>query len=64
MNLPAQSSSLQLLASIQTVAELQQTNVIFANLVDKMASGIDLSKSKLIVILIVKNIEKRCHKWV
>jgi hypothetical protein len=53
MNLPAQSSALQLLASIQTVAEFQQTNIIFANLVNKMASGVDLSKSKFIVIFIV-----------
>ncbi len=51
--------TLELLASVERVTELDETNVVLGDLLDEVLSGVELTKSKLVVVLIVENIEKR-----
>ena len=52
-------SSLELLAAVQTVAELEQTDVVLGYLVDEMPCCAELAESKLVVVLVVQDIEER-----
>ena len=52
-------SSLELLAAVQTVAELEQTDVVLGYLVDEMPCCAELAESELVVILVVEDIEER-----
>ena len=54
-----EGGTLELLASVETVSEFKEANIVFCNLVDKVPSGTELSEGELVVILVVKNIEKR-----
>lgn len=51
---PPKSSALELLTPVETISKLEETNIILAYLVDQMSAGIDLAKSKFVVILVVK----------
>ena len=55
-NTPTESSSLELLASIQAVAELEQTDIVLADLVNEMLRSIDLPERELVVVLVVKDV--------
>ena len=48
---PAQSRSLQLLAAVQRVAELEQPHVVLGHRVYQVPGSVDLTQSQLVVIL-------------
>jgi hypothetical protein len=48
-----ESSSFKLFTSVERVSELDQADVVFGNLGDEVSSGVELSKSKLVVVLVV-----------
>jgi hypothetical protein len=54
---PAKGGSLELLASIQTVSELQQAAVVLRYLVDEVPCGVYLTERELVVILVIKHIQ-------
>lgn len=47
MRLPSESSSLELLASVERVTKLEQSTVILGDLVREVSSGVELSKCEL-----------------
>lgn len=49
----AESSTLELLASVQTITELEKTDVVFGDLINKMPSGAQLTECELIMVLII-----------
>ena len=49
---------LQLLAAVQGVGILNQTNIILTDLSNNTLGSINLSKSKLVVISVVKDIDQ------
>ena len=54
----SKSCSLQLLAPVQTVSVLEETTVLFRNIVDQMLGSIELSKSKLVMVFVVQCVEQ------
>jgi hypothetical protein len=46
-----------LLASVQRVTKLEQSNVILGDAVDQVASSVELAESELVMVLVIKNIE-------
>lgn len=56
---PTQSGLLQLLTSVEGVTKLEETDVILRNLRDEVSSGVDLTQGELVVVLVVKDVEKR-----
>lgn len=61
---PTKSRLLQLLAPVQTITKLQQTNVVLSDLVDQVLASSELTQSELVMIFIVKHIHERCEEWV
>ena len=59
-----ESSTLELLASVETVTELEEADIVFCNLVDKVPSGAELPEGELVVVLVVENIEERGEEGV
>src|SRR6478609_1998039 len=57
-NSPTEGGLLQLLASVQRVTKLEQSDVVLCDAVDEVASGVELTKSQLVVVLVIKNVEK------
>ena len=55
---PTKSCSLQLLASVQRVSKLQQTDIVLGHVVNEMSGSIDLSEGKLVMILTTMYIAK------
>lgn len=55
---PPQRRTLELFATIQRVTKLDKTNIVFGDLGDEVATGVELAESDLIVILVVKDIEQ------
>jgi hypothetical protein len=49
---------LELFAAVQTVSELEKTDIVFAYVVYQVLAGIDLAKGKLVVVFIIKNVEQ------
>ena len=45
------SGFLQLLTSVQTVAKLDETNIILGHVLNQVASSVDLTQSQLVMIL-------------
>ena len=52
------SGALELLASIETVAELEEADIVLGDLVDEVASGAELAQGELVMILVVEHIEE------
>ena len=50
-----QSRALELLAAVQTVTELDQTNIVLGHLLDQVTSRIDLTECQLIMVFVVKD---------
>ena len=63
MNVPTECCSFQLLTSVETVSELQETHVIFCDLIDKMPRGTQLTEGELVVVLVVQYIHQRRQEW-
>lgn len=55
--------TLELLGSVQTVGELEQSEVILGNLVDEMSSLVELTEGDLPVLLVVENVEEMHQEW-
>ena len=53
-----QSRSFQEFTAVQRIAKLQQTNVILGDVVDEGTCCIQLTKSELVVVTIIKNIDE------
>lgn len=49
---------LELFASVKRISEFEESAVIFSNLNDQVSSGVQLSESELVVVLVVKDVEK------
>jgi hypothetical protein len=47
------SGPLELLTSVERITEFEQSDVIFGDLGDEVASSVELTKSKLVVVLVV-----------
>lgn len=58
------SGPLELLASVQRITELEQSNVIFGDLRDEMTGSIELTKRELVVVLVVQDIQQVAQEWV
>ena len=61
---PAKCSSFELLAAVQAVAELEETAVVFRDLVDQMSAGVDLTQGEFVMILVVQDIQEGGHERV
>lgn len=59
-----EGGALELLASVERVAELEETDVILGDLVDEMAGSAELTQRELVVVLVVKNVEQGREKGV
>jgi len=58
------SGPLELLTSVERITEFEQSNVILGNLGDEVASSVELTKSKLVMVLVVKDIEEIAQEGV
>jgi len=47
------SSPLELLTSVKRITEFEQSDVILGDLGDEVASSVELTKSKLVVVLVI-----------
>lgn len=56
MYIPTQCSFFKLLAPVQTVSELEQSNIVFCNLVDEMSCRSELTKGKFVMVLVIKDV--------
>lgn len=56
---PTKGSYFELLTSIQAVAKLEESYVIFGNVIDEMAGSPKLAQCKLVMIFVVKYIHER-----
>lgn len=54
----SESSFLELLASIERVAKLEQSGIVFAHRVNEVSGGVDLAESQFVMIFVVKNVEQ------
>lgn len=59
-----ESGFLQLLASVEGVTKLEQSTVIFRDLVDQMSRSVQLSQSELVMVLVVQDVQQRTQEWV
>ena len=50
--------ALQLLATVQRVTELEQTEIVLANPVDEPAGHVELAESKLVMVAIVQHVHQ------
>ena len=55
----SKGGALELLASVQTVTELEESDIVLCDLVNQMACGAQLTESQLVVILVVEDVEER-----
>lgn len=55
-DLPTQGSSFQLLTSVQTVTELEKTDIVLCDLINEMPTCAKLTKCKLVVVLVIQNV--------
>lgn len=53
-----ESCSLELLASVETVAEFEETDIVLGYLVDQMPGSTELTESQFVVVLVIQNIEE------
>ena len=58
-DIPTERSTLKLLTPVQAVAELEQADIVFGYLVNEMSCCAELTEGKLVVILVVEDIEER-----
>lgn len=56
--------SLELFTSVQRVSKLEESDIVFCDLGDEMTSGVQLPQSKLVVVLVVQNVEQRGEEGV
>ncbi len=56
---PTKSSPFQLLAAIQTVAVLDQSDKVLGYIVNKILSSAELTKGEFVMIFVVKNVHER-----
>lgn len=59
-----ESSLLELLAAVETVTELEETAVVLADLDDEVTSGVELTESELVVVLVVEDVEEGVEEGV
>ena len=60
----AEGGLLELLASVQAVAELEHPAVVLSDLVDEMPRGVELTEGELVVVLVVQHVQQRGHERV
>lgn len=53
-----QCSTLELFAAIQRVTILEQTKIILSDLVDKVASCMELTQGQFVMVLVVQHVHK------
>jgi hypothetical protein len=53
-----QSSSLELLATVERVAVLEQTSIVFTESIDQVAAGVEMAESELVVVAIIENVDQ------
>jgi len=53
-----ESSLLELLAAVERVTELEETNIVLGDLRDEVTSSRDLAEGKLVVVLVVENVKQ------
>lgn len=61
---PTQRSRFELLASVQAIAEFEQTHVILGDLIDQMPCSSKLPECELVVVFVVEYIHEGCKKRV
>mgnify|MGYP001592418646 FL=1 len=55
---PTERGLLELLAPVETVSELEQTAVVFADRDNQVAARVELSERELVVVLVVEDVEQ------
>jgi hypothetical protein len=58
MHSPTKCSLLQLLTPVQRITKLQQPDIVLGDGIDEMTCGVELTKSELVVVFVVENVEK------
>ena len=53
-----ESGLFQLLTSVQRVTELEQSDIVLGDLGDEVSGSVELTQSKLVVVLVVKNVQQ------
>ena len=57
-NAPTECSFFELLAPVQTIAELKQANIILCNLVNEVSSRSELAEGELVMVLVVQDVHE------
>lgn len=53
-----ESGLFELLTSVERVTELEQSDIVFSDLRNKVSSGVELTQSKFVVVLVVKDVQQ------
>lgn len=56
--IPSKGGLFKLLAPIQRVTKLQESAIIFCNLINEMASCVYLTKSQFVMVLVVQDVHQ------
>ena len=54
----SEGSLLELLATVERVTKLEETNIILSDLVNQVASSVHLTQSQLVMVLVVKDVHQ------
>lgn len=58
MYAPTHRSPLELFTPVETVSELEQTDIVLCYLVDEVTSRTQLTKRELVVVFVVKDVHE------
>jgi hypothetical protein len=56
--LPSEGGPLELLASVQRVTELEETNIVLGQVVNEVAGNVELTKRELVMIPVVQDVDQ------
>lgn len=58
-HVPAESSTLELLAAVETVSKFQEPDIVLCDRINQVACSPELAKSEFVVVLVVEDIDER-----
>ena len=61
---PTERSAFELLTTVQTVTEFQESDIVLSDRVNQMPRGSELTKSEFVMIFVVQDIYERGQEWV
>jgi len=55
---PTESSTFELFAAVERVAEFQETDIVFCDLVDEVTSSAELAEGEFVVVFVVEDVHE------